>query len=335
MIFISIIFFTLFFYKFGGLLIFTEARDYIKYGGWFNDYSSFIKNCFIPSGVNTRYVSMFSFNLMKQSCGYNNVCINAYQLLVISLAGIFLYIHSYQLFKNIIIATFISLLWFFSLPTLDAVFWQAVNHDKTAALFIFMTLVVSTLFLERNGRFVVLLSNVFITGFLILAYNAKEASFFLMPLIVLQYALYSNNLKDFLKNIFKLIMPLIFSLYFITVYFLKLADYWQEHTLSNDMTNAIKLYANYLFNHNSYSLSWVVIFAVIILIPFILILLNYFKLRKGKENRYLLNNLIYSYFFFILSISIALKAKHPSVYYMLIPLAGFFHKLTDTIPKKG
>jgi len=332
-IFISAIFFIFFFYKFGDLLIFTEARDYIKYGGWINDYFSFLKNCFLPSGQNTRYVSMFGFNLMKNSCGYNNVCINTYQLLVILLAGIFLYIHSYQLFKNIIIASIISLMWFFSLPTLDAISWQAVNHDKMAALFVFITLVISSLFLEKNGRYVVFLSNVIITFLLILAYNSKESSFLLMPLILLQYVLYSTNIKDFLKNIFKIIIPLIFSLYFIVGYFLKLADFWKEHTLSNDITNSLKLYANFLLNSNSFSVSWVIVFAIIIFIPLVLVLLNYLKLKKEgeKENRSLNRNLIYSYLFFILSISIAMKARYPSVFYMLIPLAGFLLTIMSSI----
>jgi hypothetical protein len=331
-IFISAIFFTFFFYQFGDLLIFTEARDYIKYGGWsehfpFSDY-------LFPSGKNTRYVSMFSFNLMKNSCGYNNVCINTYQLLVMSLAGVFLYIHSYQLFKNIIIASIISLMWFFSLSALDAISWQAVNHDKMAALFIFLTLIISTFVLEqKNGHYVVFLSNVLITFLLILTYNSKESSFFLMPLILLQYVLYSTNIKDFLKNLVKIIIPLIFSLYFIIGYFVKLADYWKEHTLSNDnVINTIKFYANVLFNHHSSSVSWMIVLGVVVFIPLVLIPLNYF-MKKGseKENRSLNRNLIYSYLFFILSILIAMKAMYPSTYYMLIPLAGLLMTIMSSI----
>jgi hypothetical protein len=272
-LFISAIFFVFSFYKFGDLLIFTEARDYIKYNGW-TDYFSFL-DYFLPSGKNTRYVSMFSFGLMKNSCGYDNVCINTYQLLVMSLAGIFLYIHSYQLFKSILIASLISLMWLFSLSALDAISWQAVNHDKMAALFIFLTLIFSTLFVKKNGYYVVFLSNVLITFSLILAYNSKESSFFLMPLILLQYVLYSTNRKDLLRNIVKIIIPLFFSLYFIIGYFVKMADYWKAHTLSNDnIINTIQFYANVLFNHHSSSLSWLIVLAVVV---FITILLFYFK----------------------------------------------------------
>jgi hypothetical protein len=330
-LFISAIFFVFSFCKFGDLLIFTEARDYIKYGGWsehfpFSDY-------LFPSGRNTRYVSMFSFGLMKNSCGYDNVCINTYQLLVMSLAGIFLYIHSYQLFKSIFIASLISLMWLFSLSALDAISWQAVNHDKMAALFIFLTLIFSTLFLEKNGHYVVFLSNVLITFLLILAYNSKESSFFLMPLILLQYVFYSANRKDLLRNIVKIIIPLLFSLYFIIGYFVKMADYWKEHTLSNEnIINTIKFYANVLFNHHSSSLSWMIVLAVVVFIPLVLISSNYF-LKKGreKENGERYRNLIYSYLFFILSISIAMKARHPSIYYMLIPLAGLLMTIMSSI----
>jgi hypothetical protein len=317
--------FLIFFWaQFGELLILIEARDYIKYGGWFNDYASLVKDCLIPSGKNTRYVSMFGFYVMKNSCGYGAVCINTFQLVILSLAGVFLYLHSLQLFKNILMATLVAALWLFSLPALDAIAWQAVNHDKMAALFVFMTLFFSTLFVEKNGRFVILLSNVLITLFLILAYNSKESAFFLMPLILVQYALYSTSIKDFGKNLVKLIIPFIFSLYFIIGYFIKLADYWKEHTLSNDIVNTITVYSNFLLNYYAGFLSVAIVFGIIMIIPLFLIPINHFKLKKdGIENRALNRNLIYSYLFFLLSIAIVIKVKHPSVFYLLIPLAGF------------
>ena len=323
-ILLASIFLAFFFYHFGELLILIEARDYIKYGGWFNDYSSLVKDCLIPSGNNSRYVSMFGFYVMKNSCGYSPICINTFQLAILSLAGVFLYLHSLQLFKNILMATLITALWFLSLPALDAIAWQAVNHDKMAALFVFITLFFSTLFVEKNGRFAILLANVLITLFLILAYNSKESAFFLMPLILAQYALYSTSIKDFGKNLVKLIIPLIFSLYFIIGYFIKLADYWKEHTLSNDIINTITVYSNFLLNYYAAFLSVAIVFAIVMIIPFFLIPFNHFKLKKdGIENRALNRNLIYSYLFFLLSLVIVIKVKHPSVFYLLIPLAGF------------
>jgi hypothetical protein len=323
--FISAIFFAFHFLIFGDLLIFTEAREYIKYAGWPHSFWDY----FVPSGKNTRYMSMFSFGLMKHYCGYNHVCINAYQLFVLSLAGIFLYIHSYQLFKNIATASFICLLWLFSLSTLDAISWQAVNHDKTAALFIFLTLTISTFLVEKPGYVIIFLSNVLITILLILAYNSKESAFFLMPLILLQYIFYATSRKALLENLVKITIPFGFSLYFITGYFVKMPIFWKEHTLSNgDVIHAIEFYANVLFNHDAYSLVWAMVLAMVVFTPLVLISLNY--LLK-KETRWLNLPLIYSYSFFILSISITVRTQFPSTYYMLVPLAGFLMTIMSSI----
>jgi hypothetical protein len=56
LVFISAIFFAFHFLLFGDLLIFTEAREYIKYAGWPHSFGDYL----VPSGKNTRYMSMFS-----------------------------------------------------------------------------------------------------------------------------------------------------------------------------------------------------------------------------------------------------------------------------------
>ena len=323
-ILVSLVFFILYFYLFGNLLIFTEARDYITYAGWITDYSSLIINSLIPSGQNSRYVSMFTFYLMKNTCGYENVCINAFQLIILLIAGILLYIHSYQIFKKVFLATLIATIWLFSLPTIDTSTWQATNHGKVAALFIFMTLILSQLFLAKGHKLaIVVLSNFIITISLILAYNAKESAFFLMPVVLLQYLLYSK-LAELKYNLLKIVLPLLFSTYFLVGYFIKLPDFWKEHTLSNNITHTVTLYANYLLNSSwpshFYLISLIIILGIapVFLIGIKLLTKNKLKFLDND----LVKNLIYSYAFFILSLIIVIKARYPSIYYMLVPLSG-------------
>ena len=73
---------------------------------------------------------------------------------------------------------------------------------------------------------------------------------------------------------------------------------------------------------------------IVTFIPLVLIVFNYYNKLKGVTHP-LFNlhhrNLIYSYLFFILSLSIAIKAKHPAAYYMFIPLAGFLLTLISVV----
>lgn len=321
---ISIVFFMVTFFKFGDLMILSEARDYIKFGGWVNNYYDLIDICINPVGSNTRTVSLINFKFMKSVFGYNHVAINIYQITIIILSAYLLYVHCCQIIKRHYLAVVIVFLWLFSMASTDSISWQATNHDKTAAFFVFATLVASYHFLKATNKPIsIILSNIGLTVLLCLAYNSKEASFFLMPLIFGQYVIFSKDLKTLYKNdAVKLVLPLIFSLYYIIRYFIELKPDWAAHTLSNSAIKTIYLYGNYLINHVQPSMLYSMISAMLFLFPCIYVFLKLGSNHFSVNDEFL-KIILYSLLFFISSIAIALKTRSPSVYYMLIPSSAF------------
>ena len=339
-IFISIIFFIFFYNKYASLIVMFEATDYIKTTGYNMNFLSFLEKGFIPTGDNSRYFSMFTFYIYKSFCGYDNVCINVYQLLLFIIIGILLYWHSYQLHKNVWTSSFVSILYLFSLPVLDGMIWQATNHDKVAAVITLFTLIIAIYFFkkEKNSLFTLFFSNFILTILLLFAYNSKEASFCLMPLIISYYFIFSKSTRDFLqKKIIKILIPSLFSIYFILGYFYFLDNSivygknWQAHILSNSILNNFKAFVPVLFNRTPWLPNNHVIFLFGFYIFFIIFLFIIYMKKIYRDNRFIsffkfndpFKKLIYTLCFFIFSFLIVMKTRNSAFYYMIIPYSAF------------
>ncbi len=327
-IFVLLSLYFLFFYKYYNLQILTEARAFIMYGGFISSFKGLVYNCLFPSGSDVRQVSMLSFLFMKKICGYNNVCINLFQMIIVAVSGVLIYIHSIQIFKKTSNAFLISLLWFFSLPVLYATIWQAVNVDKVAIMFSLCSLILSYYYINKENNIKNnIISNFLILIFVILAYNSKESSFFIMPLIIVQYFIYSENLK---KDILKIIIPVFFSVYYLFFYFINLHPVLSNHVFTNSILENFFNYSSFLHNifyaKPAYAISFLIItvFSFVQSVKFIKI-----KFSKSTENPAFINEMVYSFSFLILSISIVAKAKYTAVYYMFTPLVGFLFLLVS------
>ncbi len=314
---------------FSDLIVMTEARGFIIRGREFPGLLELFGSLLIPPGGNARPLSMASFSVIGAACGFDNVCINVFQILLVCLAGILLYSHAVQVFRSLRVASLITILWLFSPPVFDAVIWQATNHDKLAAVFVLGSLIVSWSVKDKpNNVLMVLWSNTVIFVLLLFAYGAKESSFFLMPLILIQHLLYARNTREFMvRGLPKLVVPMVFSIYFMIGYFMKLNEKWAEYVSSGNVLDTVQMHASYFFAGNEVSIIYTSLFSLVYIVLICLIALNIFSRRFVWDDDS--KALLYSFIFLALSELIILKVRMSSQqpYKMYIPMFGFLFAL--------
>lgn len=320
------------------LLIFTEARTYVANSGWSGGIG-LLEYFFWPNGGNARFSSMILFSIQGYLGKGDYELVNWFQAGLLSITAFFAFIHTVQITKHIAIAWLTSFAWVFSGPVLGAALWQATQHDKLAALFIFSTLAFSHRVLTSKQR----TSTSILSSFLILvltsmAFNAKEISF-LLPFmtIVLIWHLKCQNPAFNQNRAIKIMAPqFVYSAWYIIIYALNFKSHWSSHVMGGHAFNGlIKLillmfnFGNFMdlgqwgvtnlylrvFSAIAYAIFGVFLFAVCI----IAIKRSYVSRGSGFSVRL---SSIHDGIYFGALITITLiggsKTAHPSIFYLLV-----------------
>jgi hypothetical protein len=326
---LAALFFASMFRLLGGLQVLTEAREYIANAGWVRpgDLSQ-LSEMLWPRGQILRLTSMYGFFLMRALCGHGAPCINAVQLAILALAGFALQVHAYQVFRRVPVALAIGALWLFSLPVLDAAAWQATNHDKLAALFSFATLAVAMHYapMQRSAR-TLALSNALVAIGLVLAFNAKESAFFLAPLLPLQSLLFGRSPRDLAK----ISLPLLLAAVYLLLYFLRMPEDWRAHVLSGSAVQNAPHYLFHLVNTSRNPSGGLALLVYGTLVAGAVAIAARRLRGTALPGDAGARTLLYGLCFWSSALAVALRARHPSVFYMLIPLAGLLFAVSAAL----
>ena len=231
------------------LFIFTEARQYVHDAGAVEDPASYLPEFVMPLGWNNRPASMLAFWAMRRACGYGWRCLNAAQIGLVLAGAVLLWCHGLQVLRNRALATGLALVWLASPPVLDAVTWQATNHDKLAAVCVLAVLVV----LHRacsapHSRRVLTGMSAALAVLTALALNAKESAFFLLALLPVAAGLWSlpQGRRGMLRGGLVVLPATAFCAHYVAIYLMRLDASWAGHVLSAGATGHLGDFAAYL-----------------------------------------------------------------------------------------
>lgn len=138
--------------------------------------------------ASSRLFSLWVAQLFGDVCGPLPTCQNSLHLALLAIAAVLTALTLRRLsssgswFSSVASLAFILL----SVPVLDAMTWQATLLDKLSMLLTAMALCMAAIIRVQNvGKVYIVVVNTIFLMLVALAYNAKEASFFLSPAVTL------------------------------------------------------------------------------------------------------------------------------------------------------
>jgi hypothetical protein len=146
-----------------------------------------IMNSYAYTISGSRSFSLFAATVLGKTCEYNSSCHNAIHLLLVvcCAAAAALTVRSLTPRSGWLPALVTATFFLLSIPVFDALQWQATLLDKLASLFSALALLVaSRTTLDDRSVLHTIRHNVGLLLLVMIAYNAKEAAFFLLPAVL-------------------------------------------------------------------------------------------------------------------------------------------------------
>src|SRR5262245_14171400 len=342
------------------LPVLTDARGFIYFAGWIERFSVF-EFLLSPEGYSDwrgkrRLVSNVVFAGERLFCGFDAPCINLVQIGLMAITSAVLFLHVVQVSKNIKLGVISSLLWIFSAPALNAVFWQATQHHKLAALFSGATLCASFHAVTNPSRNTgkIIFSNLGVWILSVLALNSKEVSFFLPAALVAQVAVFapSRSWAGYLEAGRMVVLPIVYCTYFISMFFSRISPDWLQHVGSGDHVSGLITLLGFFMNvgnlmslgiqaRRAALLSWIAVLGLAATVGAAAI--GYCICRRkaasyqpasDRANGLRMKSLGYVGYFLVIgasTLTLMLRTKYPSAYYLLIPAWALQVALLGTV----
>jgi hypothetical protein len=314
----------------------TEARTYVFYSGYLAQGGGPLDLLF-PAGSNQRVVSMVAFALSRDACGFGGICLNVIQIAQLLLCVVIGTVHLHQLLRRPLLVAGCMALWCLSLPVFAAGFWQATQHDKLAFLFSLSALSFgfSALRTRPKGKGFVM-ATVFLLALFVLALNSKEIAFFLPVAAIAQIALLgqAGSISQRVRRAAVYILPLVYAVFYIGVYSLRLKSAWQAHVMGGSLlANAQYYWLSLMGRQNSSAVSSILALLVL------LAALGYavFCMRGRMHDvagRTLSGGMrVLTYFAVILGVNMVLVAgaAYPEDFYLLVAQWAFLGFLATAL----
>jgi hypothetical protein len=232
------------------VFVLSEARTYVLHGA--TSYPMTAQQYFLlPEGLNRRWTSMLAFNLEHSLFGPSITGMNFFQSALAGLCALLATFHAWQITRRWTIACGALAIWLFSGPTLNAILWQAVQHDKLAFASALLTMIAAHAALAKPRG--MLLS----TGFALLlpfltaiAFNAKEIAFLLPVTVVALCAHLWLTEPDFRwRRALPIALPqLAYSAWYIRTYFANLKDSWAAYSMQGSATKGVRALGEHALN---------------------------------------------------------------------------------------
>ena len=274
----------------------------------------------------TRDFSMMYAQTSGSICGPDIRCLNLLSFAPISLSAGLIYILGRNLGAKPAFAASAVLLWWFSAPTASTVAWQATINDRLALLFVLIALVTTKQLIDLDIRWkTVIASNLGIGVAVLIAYNCKESSFFLVPLLVVMLVLFrSGDSKRRIQGSALILLPLLYAIYHNIRYFvfqLPNSSSWQKHATGSSIT---KNFEEFVLGLMSALPSQGGMLSVGVALGCAAILLVGYQLIKSPSSFFKSNQAILLCLFGLVgSFVIPLRAQHYAFFYIYIPLVFF------------
>lgn len=244
--------FTLWSWVFGDLPVLAEARDWLIHYGIPQDATlgELVQGVFTPTGRNTRHVSMLVFHALATWFGIGATeVVNAVQIGLIATTSSLIILWLHALSGRLGAAVTAALLWCTSTPVVDALGWQATNHDKTAALFTVACLLVAARASRARGLGAFFAINLGVTLLAALALNSKEIAFVLVGMIPAQAFLIAGGpLRNRLAEVVRFSIPIAFTAGFVALYLSRVPPDWGTHLYSGNLSVTLGRYTDWLLN---------------------------------------------------------------------------------------
>lgn len=320
-----------YFWLYSDLFPLIEYRQWVESPDAATALTTFLYNAALPTASFSRSFSLLFVNAVGASCDTAVRCHNWAQLALIggTALGMFLLACHFTRQRSYLTPALASIAFLLSIPTIDAVVWQATVLDKMAAFLTIWTLYLWVRLVDAQQS--KLLVNVLMGLAVILASNSKEAAWALLPslyilgfLTILRSS--KGSLLDRLSNSAKqtiglLLLPTLYFIYFIAAYFwnfFKLG--YVEHAMSGNRVENLNLFIGMLTNMRMKS-SWAFpAFSCLALA----LAGTFHATNQTKEQARYSDIFTWSFISFLIAITIPSGTKYHSPFYLLVPAIFFY-----------
>jgi hypothetical protein len=283
----------------------------------------------------SRGVSMFVVDKTAGVCNLDARCMNGAQILTVVGSAILLYALVVRLLHRRTAAAVAGALWLFSVAAADSISWQSTIFDKLAACFTLVGLHVGLTFMRRRAtRSTLVAGNLALLGAVMLANNAKESGWVLVPSLVLLAMATVGQRFDWRTVGAKLSLLVVPALYAVWHYIryqgpLRGDLTWSGHVNRGDAWANVQAYLRILANgHPAFANRFafdVASFLVIASLALVAVAGAVIVIRRrGHGDRALVPDTtacfgLWAVGSFVVAIAIPLRTQFHDPYYMLVP----------------
>ena len=214
----------------------------------------------------------------------------------------------------------------FSLPTIDAMAWQATSHDRLSLMFCLLALNAALFFQLRPPSLKTLVgSNLLVLVCLVGAYNSKLSAIFLAPsLLLLPFLLPGQKLKNRIVGLEMLAVPLAYAAYNNVRFFVML----QGDTVSAAHIVGGSLGIAGIAKRMCHLLGFLPVRDLAVILPmvlgalFLLLVISIRQATLSKDDTltaFRLRTVLWLVSTFVMAFTVTLLTKHIAAYYQFIP----------------
>ncbi len=315
--------------------VLTEVRDFLAQYGW----GARLADVFIPSGNDYRPLSWSFFAWQHSLFPYNAEAVNLVQFVLLGLGALLAFIHVRQLLGNRYSAFATGVFWLISLPAIHAAFWQATQHDKLAFIFILLTLSVSFHAIRLDRPKLIPAFTLLLLALVAVAVATKPVAFMLPGALVAQMVLFTprRNRSAHLRAAALIAMPTAYAIVYIVGYLMKMTPEWQAHATGWNIVSNIFIYIRSVTNIDYDGRLWI---ALLLFFPVGLAWgravwiwgMQFLAPKRSAQPDSGWGNerdavLVYLAAIFIGGIIVLARARHPTAFYVLLPMFAFITSL--------
>jgi hypothetical protein len=318
-------------FVFVDLFILTEYRMWVEKANARGYVHSFIQYAFSPTSNFSRSTALWLAQLFGEFCGADIPCHNLIGLaLPVSTALLLVPLIQVLAGRPTLLAPAGCLAYLVSIPTLDALSWQATLLDKTAALLTAGATLWWIVAVKRSHP--AWLVNLVGLLFAIAAYNAKEAAWSLLPSLALFAGLYywreraardpGGMVTAALAAARLLVLPGLYVAYHVGTYLWQFrASSYAAHAFGGDRWRNLDRFAGYLLNLD---VRVHFLFAVLTAAMVVLCVAAYRAPRTSPEQTRLADHLAWCLASFLLALVIPSGTFFGEAFYLLVPAVSFY-----------
>ncbi len=317
-------------YCFSSLFPLSEFHDWVTWpANWDTAADTLLNLLTRADPAFSREAGMLYVRAVGDHCGPQIGCLNLWMLLPPTLSAVLLYVLARRLRLTRGFAAAAVLYWWFSLPVADAFGWQATIHDRLALLFALAALLLAFVVIDaqRNLRSLTI-GNIAVSIPWILAYNSKEAAWFLAPSLLLGlWLLRSGDGYRKLEGTFLFLVPLGYAAYNNLRYFLlgfHVNPDWEPHVFGGSVVSNLPRFSMGLAGFRA---SWLPWFLAALLGVMVVVATSprcRAYLRKcARAIPVPMATILWCFGTLALALTIPIRTRHTPFYYLYLPEVFF------------